>query len=106
MSPRSKEPLATRPASTSSTVSPRAATGVAIDPVAFKKTKHILRAAEGLRDLSAREVIKMTFLAGSINLADIGTKAQAVSVFLALMAAYDNFTSHVAPSATSSTASG
>ena len=56
--------------------------------------------------LVLREVIKMTFLAGSINLADIGTKAQAVSVFLALMAAYDNFTSHIASSATSSTDSG
>ena len=33
------------------------AIALSLDPVAFKKTKHILRAAEFLRDLVAREVV-------------------------------------------------
>ena len=36
------------------------AIGMAYDPVSFKKTKHILRAAEFLRDLVARGVISVT----------------------------------------------
>ena len=35
----------------------KSAVGMAFDPVAFKKTKRILRAAEFLRDLVAREVV-------------------------------------------------
>ena len=59
------------------------------DPVSFKKTKHILRAANGLRDYVARQVYEMVFITGSVNLADILTKAQAVAVFNNLMQAYD-----------------
>ena len=44
------------------------------DPVSFKKTKHILRAAKGLQDFVARDVFKMVFITGSVNLADILTK--------------------------------
>ena len=58
---------------------------------AFKKTKHILRSAEGLRDFVAREVFAMVHLPGTINLADIMTKAQAVAMFNNLMQAYDAF---------------
>ena len=47
----------------------------------------------GLRDYVAREVFSMQTIPGSINLADILTKAQAVSVFNALMAAYDAYAS-------------
>ena len=61
------------------------------DPVSFKKTKHILRAANGLRDYVARQVYEMVFITGSVNLADILTKAQAVAVFNNLMQAYDAF---------------
>ena len=64
---------------------------LAFDPVAFKKTKHILRAAEGLRDYVARDVLKLVHITGTTNLADILTKAQAVAVFVQLMAAYDAF---------------
>ena len=63
------------------------------DPVSFKKTKHILRAAQGLRDYVARDVITLVHLPGAVNLADILTKAQAVAVFVQLMAAYDAFLS-------------
>lgn len=34
---------------------------LSIDPVSFKKTKHILRAAEFLRDLALRRVVKLTY---------------------------------------------
>ena len=38
---------------------------MSLDPVAFKKTKHILRAAEFLRDLVARDVVRLQHLPGS-----------------------------------------
>lgn len=66
------------------------------DPVSFKKTKHILRAANGLRDYVARDVFVLVHIAGSINLADILTKAQAVAVFNQLMQAYDAFVASIA----------
>ena len=53
----------------------------------FKKTKHILRAAEGLRDFVARQVFVLVFVTGDVNIADILTEAQAPSVFAALMRA-------------------
>ena len=69
----------------------KSAVDLAYDPVAFKKTKHILRAAYGLRDYVARDVFEMQHVTGTVNLADILTKAQAVSVFNQLIAAYDAF---------------
>ena len=69
----------------------KACVELSYDPVSFKKTKHILRAAFGLRDYVAREIFELVFITGSTNLADILTKNQAVSVFTALMAAYDAF---------------
>ena len=62
---------------------------LSFDPIAFKKTKHILLAAEGLRDYVARLVLAMKYIAGEVNIADILTKAQAPAVFHALMAAHD-----------------
>jgi hypothetical protein len=51
---------------------------LSVDPVSFKKTKHILRAAEGLRDSVARLVFTVVHLPGKINIADILTKAPSV----------------------------
>lgn len=56
------------------------------DPVAFKKTKHILRAAEFLRDLVAREVVVFTHLPGKIMIADVLTKAVSRALFSELLA--------------------
>ena len=50
-----------------------------------------MRAAKGLQDFVARDVFKMVFITGSVNLADILTKAQAVAVLNTLMAAYDAY---------------
>ena len=65
---------------------------LSFDPTAFKKTKHILRAAEGLRDATAREVIIMKYILGQLNMADLLTKAVAVHIFTELMAAFDAHT--------------
>ena len=62
---------------------------LSIDPVAFKKTKHILLAAEGLRDYAAKLTLEMRYVAGSVNVADILTKGQSPAIFAALMAAHD-----------------
>ena len=58
---------------------------MAYDPVAFKKTKHILRAAEFLRDLVARGVITVSHVPGTVMLADLLTKAVARATFVQLM---------------------
>jgi len=63
----------------------KSAVEMAFDPVAFKKTKHILRAAEFLRDLTHRGLILPTHLSGTVMIADLLTKPPARSVFLALM---------------------
>lgn len=65
---------------------------LSFDPVSFKKTKHILRAAEGLRDYVSRLVFCLTFISGKLNMADILTKAQAVAVFNELMREFGRYT--------------
>ena len=69
----------------------KSAVGMAFDPVAFKKTKHILRAAEFLRDLVAREVVSVEHLPGAVMLADILTKAASRAVFVELIKQLDTF---------------
>ena len=69
----------------------KSAVDMAFDPVAFKKTKHILRAAEFLRDLVLREVIVMAHLSGSIMIADVLTKAVARALFVKLIALVDEY---------------
>ena len=63
----------------------KSAVGMAFDPVAFKKTKHILRAAEFLRDLVAREVVVLQHVSGSVMVADLLTKSVARAMFVELM---------------------
>lgn len=59
---------------------------LSFDPrVSFKKTKHILRAAEFVRDLVARQVLCLQWIAGKDNVADLCTKAVQLAVFRALM---------------------
>ena len=62
----------------------KSAVDMSLDPVAFKRTKHILRAAEFLRDLVAREVITCAHLPGKIMIADVLTKACSRPIFLEL----------------------
>ena len=63
----------------------KSAVGMAFDPVAFKKTKHILRAAEFLRDLVNRGVISVEHLPGVVMLADLLTKAASRAIFTGLI---------------------
>ena len=69
----------------------KSAVEMAFDPVAFKKTKHILRAAEFLRDLVAREVITLRHVPGSTMVADLLTKATSRQIFVALIKLIDTF---------------
>ena len=69
----------------------KSAVDMAFDPVAFKNTKHILRAAEFLRDLVAREVVTLEHLRGEIMVADILTKSVARPIFLKLMAMLESY---------------
>ena len=69
----------------------KSAVDMAFDPVAFKKTKHILRAAEFLRDLVTRDVISMSHVSGAVMIADIFTKPVARPLFVALLELVDNY---------------
>lgn len=63
----------------------RGVVALSFDPVAFKKTKHILRAAEFVRDLVLRRVIQLKWISGTLNVADLCTKAVTLAVFRNLM---------------------
>ena len=69
----------------------KSAVDMSLDPVSFKKTKHILRAAEFLRDLVAREVVSLAHVKGSVMIADILTKAVSRAVYVELMNLLDNY---------------
>ena len=69
----------------------RAAIDLSEDPVAFKKTKHILRAAEFLRALVAREVTSLVHVPGKFMLADLLTKAPGRVIFLELVRLLDDY---------------
>ena len=58
---------------------------MAFDPFAFKNTKHIMRAAEFLRDLVRKGAVHPMHIAGVLMLADLLTKAVSRPVFLDLM---------------------
>ena len=53
----------------------KAAIDLATDPVAFKKTKHIMRSAYELRERVARRIYEPAFVPSGSQLADILTKA-------------------------------
>ena len=59
----------------------KSAIDMSLDPVAFKKTKHIMRAAHFLRDLVARRFIAMLKVPGEENVADLLTKPVQLPVF-------------------------
>jgi len=67
----------------------RSVVDLAFDAVAFKKTKHILRAAEFVRDLAHRRVLQVLWIAGHNNPADLLTKPFALVTFRKLLALLD-----------------
>ena len=62
---------------------------LSLDSVAFKKTKHILRAAHFLRDLCCRQFFHVVWIAGTQNPADLFTKAHDLSTFRAYLSLLD-----------------
>jgi len=62
---------------------------LSLDAVAFKKTKHILRAANFLRDLCDRLFFEIVWIPGSSNPADIFTKAHELAPFRVYLALLD-----------------
>ncbi|MBM4098126.1 MAG: DDE-type integrase/transposase/recombinase, partial [Planctomycetes bacterium] len=69
----------------------KSAVDMSRDPVAFKMTKHILRAAEFLRDLVARLVVEVRHLPGRVMVADLLTKAVARVVYHELLRLFDAY---------------
>jgi len=57
-----------------------------LTPLPSKKTKHILRDAEYLRDLVTREVLAPSHVPSAEQVADLFTKALGRPTFLALRA--------------------
>ena len=62
---------------------------LAVDAIAFKKTKHIMRAANYLRDLQDRLFIRLTWISGKSNPADLFTKPVDIATFRVLLAILD-----------------
>jgi len=67
----------------------RSVIDLSLDAVAFKKTKHIMRAAEFLRDLCLRNVFVLRWISGESNPADLFTKAHVRALFRAYMQILD-----------------
>ena len=69
----------------------KSAINMSFDPVAFKMTKHITRAAEFLRDLVARDAVVLSHVPGRVMIADVLTKAVARSLYLELLRLFDAY---------------
>ena len=72
-------------------VDSKSAVDMAFDLVAFKNTKHVMRAAEFLRDLVAREALTLAHEKGVVMIADLLTKATARPLFVELLRLLDSF---------------
>ena len=73
-----------RPGPTTLYLDSKSAIDMAFDPVAFKKTKHILRDAFFLRDKVARQVFSPVHVSSEEQLADMLTKAVNKAIFTRL----------------------
>lgn len=69
----------------------KAVVDMSLDPVAFKRTQHILRSANFLRDLVAKGVVELLHIPGAQNAADVFTKAQGRAAFLESLRVADNW---------------
>ena len=58
---------------------------LSFDPIAFKKTKHILRAAEFVRDRVLRLYVTLVWISGQDNFADLFTKNVTLAIFRHLL---------------------
>lgn len=69
----------------------KACVELSVDAVAFKKTKHIMRAAEFLRDLVLRRVFILKHISGVSNPADVMTKPLPRGTFVLIIDLIDTF---------------
>ena len=67
----------------------KSAVDMAYDPVSFKKTKHILRAAEFLRDTVAKLHVRVAHLPGTDMVADMLTKSLSRPGFIEMLKFFD-----------------
>ena len=82
------------PGPTSMWCDSKSAVALTIDPVAFKNTKHIMRAAEFLKDHVLRGSVTISHSKGSTMIADILTKGQSRPVFLQLIKLLHGYSKH------------
>ena len=71
----------------------KSAVDMAYDPIAFKKTKHILRAAEFLRDVVSKYHVIVKHLSGNEMIADILTKSLPRPLFVKMLKLIDTLVS-------------
>ena len=69
----------------------QSAVGMAFDPISFKNTKHIMRAAEFLRDLVLKGHVILKHVPGTLMIADLLTKAPARATFIELVKLLDDY---------------
>ena len=69
----------------------KSAVDMSLDPIAFKNTKHILRATYFLRDLVARMCVAMRHVAGRVMIADVLTKSVSRQLYLELLRLFDAY---------------
>ena len=69
----------------------KSAVGMAFDPIAFKQTKHIMRAGYFLRDVVVKEIATLEHTPGRVMLADLLTKAVARPLYLELLRLFDRY---------------
>lgn len=69
----------------------QSAVNMSYDPIAFKKTKHILRASQFLRDLVLKGVVRLHHISGELMLADFLTKALPRATFRRILASIDDY---------------
>ena len=71
----------------------KSAVDLSHDHVKFKNTKHILRAAEFLRDCVAKQIARLEHLPGRVMVADLLTKSLAHAPFNAMLRLLREFSS-------------
>ena len=67
----------------------KSAVDMAYDPIAFKKTKHILRAAEFLRDSVSKLHVLIEHIPGDKMIADVLTKSLPRPLFIEVLKSID-----------------
>ena len=76
----------------------QSAVNMSYNPIAFKKTKHILRASQFLRDLLCKHLIRLHHINGELMMADFLTIALPRATFHRILASVVDSSSSTASS--------